>query len=336
MNGLNPWLKSEVETLEPIGLSQMMKLALKIENRELIQRECGLVSTYDTQPNHKNPQPLKGKEQSKNVAPTSVKELVTAGNWPMQTITLREVAAGDNRRDGPTKRLTDGEFQARRVKGLCFRCGEKYFAGHRCKTRENKEFRMLLVKEGGEELKIVEEEYFDAETEIKQVEGKIGKEEVVILIDCGATHNFIAEKLVTKLELIPQETPNYGVNDSFLPLELRGVDIILGMQWLYSLGVTEVDWKNLLLSFCHQGRKITIRGDPSLTKTRVSLKNLVKSWETDDQGFLVECRAMEGGPMGETTQEDEERVAVEAPLAALTEKFASVFEWPEKLPPSAA
>ena len=98
---------------------------------------------------------------------------------------------------------------------------------------------MLLVKEGGEELKIVEEEYFDVETEIKQVEvqnvenlnielsinsvvgltnpgtmkvkGKIGEEEVMILIDCGVTHNFIVEKLVTKLGLTPQETPNYRV-----------------------------------------------------------------------------------------------------------------------------
>ncbi|KAA0037564.1 aminoacyl-tRNA ligase [Cucumis melo var. makuwa] len=170
MNGLNTWLKSKVETLEPIGLAQMMKLALKIENRELIRRECRLVSAYDTQPNHKNPQPLKRKEQLRNVAPTVAKELATVGNWPMRTITLREVAAGDNRRDGPTKRLTDAEFQVRREKGLCFRCGEKYFADHRCKTKENKELRMLLVKEGGEELDTVEEKYFDAETEIKQVE----------------------------------------------------------------------------------------------------------------------------------------------------------------------
>ncbi|KAA0067257.1 transposon Tf2-1 polyprotein isoform X1 [Cucumis melo var. makuwa] len=44
MNGLNPWLKSEVETLEPNGLAQMMKLALKIENKELVRKECGLIS----------------------------------------------------------------------------------------------------------------------------------------------------------------------------------------------------------------------------------------------------------------------------------------------------
>lgn len=59
---------------------------------------------------------------------------------------------------------------------------------------------------------------------------------------------------------------------NFLPLELGGVDVILGMQWLYSLGITEVDWKNLTMTFLHQGKKVVIKGDPSLTKTRVNEK----------------------------------------------------------------
>ncbi|KAA0047238.1 Ty3/gypsy retrotransposon protein [Cucumis melo var. makuwa] len=380
MNGLNPWLKSEVETLEPNGLAQMMKLALKIENRELVRRECGLVSAYDSKTGHKH-------QQAKNPIATATKEGTASGSWPMRTITLREVATGDNRREGPTKQLSDAEFQARREKGLCFRCGEKYFAGHRCKSKEHKELRMLVVKEGGEELEIVEEEFFDAETEMKQVEvqnvenlnielsinsvvglnnpgtmkvkGRVGEEEVVILIDCGATHNFVAEDLVTRLGLTLQETPNYGVilgsgtavkgkgvcrnvevqldgwqvTDSFLPLQLGGVDMILGMQWLHSLGVTEVDWKRLVLTFHHQGRKVVIRGDPSLIKTRVSLKNLVKSWGADDQGFLVECRTLECGSLEEDEQDQEQGKDDAEPIATLLKQFARVFEWPATLPP---
>lgn len=74
-----------------------------------------------------------------------------------------------------------------------------------------------------------------------------------------------------------------------------GVDVTLGMQWLYSLGITEVDWKNLTMTFVHHDKKAIIRGDPSLTKTRVSLKNMMRTWDESDQGFLVECRAIEGG-----------------------------------------
>ncbi|TYK30634.1 transposon Tf2-1 polyprotein isoform X1 [Cucumis melo var. makuwa] len=44
MNGLSRWLKTEVKCLELVGLAQMMKLTLKIENREMMRKECGLKS----------------------------------------------------------------------------------------------------------------------------------------------------------------------------------------------------------------------------------------------------------------------------------------------------
>lgn len=90
-----------------------------------------------------------------------------------------------------------------------------------------------------------------------KVRGKIFGEEVVVLIDRGATHTFISNKVVNDLKLSTKETSHYGVilgssiaikgkgvcenvelllNDwnvttDFLPLELGGVDVILGMQW---------------------------------------------------------------------------------------------------------
>lgn len=42
MNGLTMWIKAEVECWEPVGLAQMMKLAQRVENRELTRREAGL------------------------------------------------------------------------------------------------------------------------------------------------------------------------------------------------------------------------------------------------------------------------------------------------------
>ena len=87
---------------------------------------------------------------------------------------------------------------------------------------------------------------------------------------------------------------DWKIVDNFLPLELGGVDVILGMQWLHTLGLIEVDWRKLTLTFIQNEQKVVIKGDPSLTKARVSLKHMMKTWTKSDQGFLIECRALEG------------------------------------------
>ncbi|KAA0049931.1 Ty3/gypsy retrotransposon protein [Cucumis melo var. makuwa] len=191
-----------------------------------------------------------------------------------------------------------------------------------------------------------------------KVKGKLQKKEVIIRIDCGATHNFISEKLVESLQLPVKETAHYGVilgsgtavqgkgicenveiqltnwkvKEEFLPLELGGVDVVLGMQWLHSLGITIVDWKNLTLTFSSEGKQISIKGDPSLTKSRISLKSMIKTWVEQDEGFLIECRAVQVHKENErintavTTIEDE-------PLQNVLKQFEDVFDWLEKLPP---
>lgn len=75
MNGLSPWLKSEVETLESVGLTQMMKLALKIENRDMVQRECGLSSAYDSKPSHKT-------HHTRNANMASASDTTATSGWP--------------------------------------------------------------------------------------------------------------------------------------------------------------------------------------------------------------------------------------------------------------
>lgn len=78
-------------------------------------------------------------------------------NWPMRTITLRGTWTKEVQKKGPTKHLSDAKFQSRKEKGLCFRCNEKYSHDHKCKMKEQKELRMIVVKEEGEKYKIIEE-----------------------------------------------------------------------------------------------------------------------------------------------------------------------------------
>ena len=49
-------------------------------------------------------------------------------------------------------------------------------------------------------------------------------EEIVVLIDCEATHNFISKKLVNEMKLHTKETSHYGViPDSGTAIKRKGV-----------------------------------------------------------------------------------------------------------------
>lgn len=145
-----------------------------------------------------------------------------------------------------------------------------------------------------------------------KLNGKLGQKEVV-LIDSGASHNFISTKIVQQLDLTPSGTPGYGVIigsgltvkgkdvckqiplklqsmlevEDFLPLELGSSNVILGIQWLQKLGRMQVDWNTLTMTVDTTGTKVTLQGDQSLSKTPVSLKTMLKAFREQGEGFLL-------------------------------------------------
>lgn len=111
-----------------------------------------------------------------------------------------------------TRKLSDAEIREKREKGLCFKCDEKYSLKHRCKTQEKWELRLIIAGEGQviEEIDEDEEEEAEESNEVTEkvelglqsmlgfstpetmkLKGKVSGREVIVLIDCGATHNFI-------------------------------------------------------------------------------------------------------------------------------------------------
>lgn len=106
------------------------------------------------------------------------------------------------------KSFTDVELQARRDKGLCYRCDENFFVGHRCKASDDLELDNDEVEPDEQGEKDSEEHVtklakvslntvvrFSDPGTIK-VRGRVEQEEVIILIDCGAKHNFISHWVV--------------------------------------------------------------------------------------------------------------------------------------------
>ncbi|KAH1250154.1 hypothetical protein GmHk_05G013373 [Glycine max] len=124
----------------------------------------------------------------------------------------------------------------------------------------------------------------------------IASNNVVLLVDGGSTHNFIQLQLVTQLSLpcrtttplrvmvgnghqlecntICEEIPvtiqahNFHVDLYVLPIS--GANVVLGVQWLKSLGPVLTDYNTLLMKFFHNGGLITLQGDMDASLTSLS------------------------------------------------------------------
>ncbi|KAF1869880.1 hypothetical protein Lal_00017457 [Lupinus albus] len=126
-----------------------------------------------------------------------------------------------------TKHIPYTELMNRKAQGLCFRCGEKYHPLHQCAEKQlrlivlgddeaiNEEGEIIAIEVGEEE----EEATFDlssmglfGEMETQQqrgmlpatlrVEGTVNGVSVLVLVDSGASHNFVAPKVVEALGLV--------------------------------------------------------------------------------------------------------------------------------------
>ncbi|KAJ1383054.1 Aspartic peptidase domain superfamily [Sesbania bispinosa] len=144
--------------------------------------------------------------------------------------------------------------------------------------------------------------------------GRIDKRQVLMLVDCGATSNFISRKLVEELNLAVDNTPKYTVEvetrekvrsrgicrdvvlevqgveikQNFFIFDLGGTEVVLGMDWLASLGDIEANFRNLIIKWEVGGSKVALRGEPSLCKAQASWKTLIKALQDEGVGYYIE------------------------------------------------
>ena len=212
----------------------------------------------------------------------------------------------------PFRKLSDAELQDKMRKGLCFRCDEKFGLQHVCR---NKQLHMLLLSED-EITELGEFQHHTTTTkdtlkdttQVLQLSlctmaglttkkswklwGKIGEETVIVLLDCGASYNFISNKLIGRCGLQTMATPSYVVEvgdgrkiecqgkcadfileiqglqiqQDFFIFEIGGADIVLGLEWLASLGEVKANFGNLKLTIGGGDQQHMVMGDPALTQ----------------------------------------------------------------------
>ena len=119
-----------------------------------------------------------------------------------------------------------------------------------------------------------------------RIKAIIGAHEVVALIDSGSTHNFISDRVAETLRLPVKPTTPFTVRVAngerlsckgkyekltvnlqgnefhldFFSVPLNGLDMVLGIQWLETLGSVVCDWKKRTMDFIWEQQPKKLQG----------------------------------------------------------------------------
>jgi hypothetical protein len=183
--------------------------------------------------------------------------------------------------------------------------------------------------------------------------GHIDSHPLTILIDSGSTHNFIQDRVAKQLGLnleptqsfqvlvgneeelncshMSQQTPLLIDSHLFLVdlfvLPLSGAEIVLGVQWLRTLGPTLTDYNNLTLSFCREGHVVQLLGRPKPIPEEASLHQFKRLIATDAIDTLLHFQLL---PFQSSPQPN---LPHPPAITNLLTQFAGLFDEPHSLPP---
>lgn len=391
MSGLQPQIRRRVRTLNPRNRMEMMRIAKDVED-ELKEEDddgekrgsrkngydklgqsdwAGLIS---------NRSGLNRPTRTGGANP--IQKGITIGSGGSSNTTLVSSARKNdyNNRSSSSERwkgvrsFHNDEIAERRAKGLCFKCGGKYHPTlHKCPESS---LRVLILGEGemlndDGEIVVMEEATVESEEEEEveykfmgvlgrmgdfqtlKVEGSIGNVDLLVLMDSGASHNFISPKVTSALglKITPVKAKSIKLGDGHrvmtegaclgmkvklgtievvvdaLVLELGGLDMVMGVAWLSSLGEVLMDWKKLTMQFVYEDQVVKLQG----VKSKECSKGDLNSFLKDTYGrngidyWWTQFRSIEA-----------EKGVNSHAFSELLEEFQEVFKDQIQLPPERA
>jgi hypothetical protein len=151
-----------------------------------------------------------------------------------------------------------------------------------------------------------------------KLKGHIKKDSVAVLIDIGSTHNFLDINVARNLKLFVYPVPNmkvmvadgkkienvgkchkvklqirdFNLESEFYTVPLGGVDVVLGVQWLQTLGTYSVNHQEHFIKFKWQGQTYKLYGfQPPQTQV-VSSQQMEKMIRKGATTYFIHCLQM--------------------------------------------
>jgi hypothetical protein len=185
-----------------------------------------------------------------------------------------------------------------------------------------------------------------------KIEGYIKKKKVIVLIDFGSTHNFIHYKLAKDLNCFVYPEPDFQVmiadggtincsgkcnkinltmgeyvmNIPMISIPMGGANVVLGIQWLQSLGTMDFNFQELFMKFSLEEKEIELRGITGKPCKVIISNGMKKLLKNGNQGVIAQLCSLHVQTY---------KPSIPLDLQGIIDKNSKVFEdIPKGLPPT--
>lgn len=118
-----------------------------------------------------------------------------------------------------------------------------------------------------------------------------------------------------------------------LLISLGSCDMVLGIQWLSTLGTFKWDFQNLVMEFRWQDHPFKLKGiAPKKLKVLKTCSD--KLLTNAAQLCLIQVKEIHHIQMDSNVKQQPEEVVIDKEISQLKQTYADVFKEPDKLPPS--
>eukprot|EP00253_Pinus_taeda_P032580 PITA_32580 len=183
-----------------------------------------------------------------------------------------------------------------------------------------------------------------------KIEGQIKKKKVIVFIDSGTTHNFIHYKVEKELNCFLYPAPEcqvmvlnggtincsgkchniklsmgeYVLTIPMLSIPMGGADVVLGVQWLQSLGTIAFNFQELFIKFSMEGKEVALRGIAGKPGNIISSNGMTKLLKKEQKGVIAQLCSLDVSTSESSISPD---------LQKVLDNHSKVFETPKGLPP---
>jgi hypothetical protein len=173
---------------------------------------------------------------------------------------------------------------------------------------------------------------------------------IIILVDSGSTHNFIHHRTAQethcyihainnfqimianggsmkcggRCENVRLQIGDYHLKSHMFAIDMGGFDIVLGANWLRTLGPILMDFKELTMKFDQEGQQYKFQGITTGSPEIVSSHCMEKMLKKGHSGVISQLHAIQAT----------ETPSVPQDLQSILSKHQVVFSTPQGFPPS--